>query len=89
DYADDATRWILFVLNQARKFVCNAEKRSLILGDNHKLQVAQYNTFYSQLDEHLSQVGIDTTTNKWSETLVLGVVDPHDSLSDPAGVYDV
>ncbi|XP_026412345.1 diacylglycerol O-acyltransferase 1-2-like isoform X2 [Papaver somniferum] len=52
-------------------------------------KVAPYNTFYSQLEEHRSQVGVDTTNNKWNEKLVLGVVDPNDSLSHPTGVFDV
>ncbi|XP_026413394.1 TBCC domain-containing protein 1-like isoform X2 [Papaver somniferum] len=70
-------------------FYVGVNQRPLYLGDNHKLQVAPYNTFYSQLEEHLSQVGVDTTINKWNEPLVLGVVNPHDSLSHPAGVSDV
>lgn len=53
------------------------------------LQVAPYNTFYSQLEEHMNQVGIEPTVNKWDELLALGVVDPHDSLSHPAGVSDI
>lgn len=52
-------------------------------------QVAPFNTYYSQLEEHIAQVGVDLTVNKWDEPLVLGMVDPHDSLSHPAGVADV
>ncbi|XP_026443970.1 uncharacterized protein LOC113344167 [Papaver somniferum] len=52
-------------------------------------KVAPYNTLYSQLEEHQSQVGVDTTNNKCKETLVLGMVDPNDSLSHLAGVFDV
>lgn len=52
-------------------------------------QVAPYNTFYSQLEEHMSEVGIVASINRWDEPLNLGVVDPHDSLSHPAGVSDV
>ena len=37
----------------------------------------------------MSEVGIDATINRWDEPLALGVVDPHDSLSHPAGVSDV
>lgn len=37
----------------------------------------------------MSLVGIDPTINQWNEPLTLGVVDPHDSLSHPAGVSDV
>eukprot|EP00262_Sarcandra_glabra_P013345 TRINITY_DN3673_c1_g1_i1.p1 TRINITY_DN3673_c1_g1~~TRINITY_DN3673_c1_g1_i1.p1 ORF type:complete len:579 (+),score=78.99 TRINITY_DN3673_c1_g1_i1:157-1893(+) len=70
-------------------FFLGVNQRPLILGDNHKLQVAPYNTFYSQLEEHMSQVGVDASVNKWNEPLVLGMVDPHDSLSHPAGVSDV
>lgn len=60
-----------------------------MVGDNHKLQVGPYNTYYAQLEEQLKQVGIEPTINKWNEPLALGVVDPHDSLSHPAGVSDV
>lgn len=70
-------------------FFLGVNKRPLIVGDNHKLQVAPYNTFYSQLEEHMAQEGIDATVNKWDEPLALGVLDPHDSLSHPAGVSDV
>ncbi|OVA11191.1 CARP motif [Macleaya cordata] len=70
-------------------FFVGVNQRPLILGDNHKLQVAPYNTFYSQLEEHMTQVGVDATINRWNEPLVLGMVDPHDSLSHPAGVSDV
>ncbi|KAL9237807.1 hypothetical protein vseg_012311 [Gypsophila vaccaria] len=70
-------------------FYLGVNHRPLIVGDNHKLQVAPYNTFYPELEEHLNQVGIDPAVNKWNEPLPLGVVDPHDSLSHPAGVSDV
>ncbi|KAK9125460.1 hypothetical protein Scep_014306 [Stephania cephalantha] len=69
-------------------FYLGVNQRPLILGDNHKLQVAPYNTFYSQLEEHMTQVGIDASINRWNEPLALGMVDPHDSLSHPAGVSD-
>uniref|UniRef100_A0A803LFW4 TBCC domain-containing protein 1 n=1 Tax=Chenopodium quinoa TaxID=63459 RepID=A0A803LFW4_CHEQI len=69
-------------------FYLGVNQRPLIIGDNHKLQVAPYNTFYPQLEEHMSQVGIEPTINQWNEPLPLGVVDPHDSLSHPAGVSD-
>ncbi|PIA48544.1 hypothetical protein AQUCO_01400853v1 [Aquilegia coerulea] len=69
-------------------FFLGVNQRPLILGDNHKMQVAPYNTFYSQLEEHMAQVGVDATTNRWNESLVLGTVDPHDALSHPAGVSD-
>uniref|UniRef100_A0A6V7QS17 TBCC domain-containing protein 1 n=1 Tax=Ananas comosus var. bracteatus TaxID=296719 RepID=A0A6V7QS17_ANACO len=70
-------------------FYLGVNEQPLILGDNHKLKVAPYNTYYSQLDEHMAQVGIDATVNRWDEPLVLGMVDPHDPLSHPAGVSDV
>ncbi|KAJ6331958.1 hypothetical protein OIU76_010354 [Salix suchowensis] len=70
-------------------FFLGVNQRPLMVGDNHKLQVAPYNTFYSELEEHMADVGIDATINRWDETLALGVVDPHDSLSHPAGVPDV
>lgn len=34
------------------------------------------------------EVGIEATINRWDEPLALGAVDPHDSLSHPAGVSD-
>lgn len=37
----------------------------------------------------MSEVGIEASLNRWDEPLALGVVDPHDSLSHPAGVSDV
>ncbi|KAI3984322.1 hypothetical protein MKX01_011276 [Papaver californicum] len=70
-------------------FFLGVNQRPVFLGDNHKLQVAPYNTFYPQLGMHMTQVGIDANINKWDEHLVLGMVDPHDSLSHPAGVSDV
>ncbi|PIN20005.1 hypothetical protein CDL12_07330 [Handroanthus impetiginosus] len=69
-------------------FFLGVNQQPLIVGDNHKLQVAPYNTFYSQLEEHLNEVGIDPNINRWDEPVALGVVDPHDSLSHPAGVSD-
>lgn len=51
--------------------------------------MAPYNTYYSKLNEHLAQVGLNTAINRWNEPVVLGMVDPHDSLSHPAGVSDV
>ncbi|MCD9638865.1 hypothetical protein HAX54_023025 [Datura stramonium] len=70
-------------------FFLGVNQTPLLVGDNHKLQVAPYNTFYSLLEEHLNQVGIDPTINRWDAPVALGVVDPHDSLSHPAGVSDV
>ncbi|XP_060177311.1 uncharacterized protein LOC132607386 [Lycium barbarum] len=70
-------------------FFLGVNQTPLLVGDNHKLQVAPYNTFYPQLEEHLNQVGIDPTINRWDAPVALGVVDPHDSLSHPAGVSDV
>ncbi|XBI11883.1 hypothetical protein VPH35_138847 [Triticum aestivum] len=70
-------------------FYLGVNHQPLIVGDNHKLQVAPFNTYYPQLGEHLAQVGVDPNINKWDQSFVLGVVDPHDSLSHPAGVSDV
>lgn len=36
----------------------------------------------------MAQTGVVPTVNRWNEPLVLGMVDPHDSLSHPAGVSD-
>ncbi|MCO5593137.1 hypothetical protein L7F22_047143 [Adiantum nelumboides] len=63
-------------------------QRPLILGENHNLQVAPFNTFYPRLEAHLAQVGIELSVNKWDKFLTLGVVDPHDSLPHAAGVAD-
>ncbi|EEF30037.1 TBCC domain-containing protein 1 [Ricinus communis] len=70
-------------------FFLGVNQRPLMVGDNHKLQVAPYNTYYSELEEHMAEVGIEATINRWDDPLALGVVDPHDSLSHPAGVSDV
>ncbi|CAL5420234.1 unnamed protein product [Camellia sinensis] len=70
-------------------FFLGVNQWPLIVGDNHKLQVAPYNTFYSQLEAHMDQVGIEATINRWDDPAALGIVDPHDSLSHPAGVSDV
>ncbi|OVA06660.1 CARP motif [Macleaya cordata] len=70
-------------------FFLGVNQQPVFLGDNHKLQVAPYNTFYPQLEVHMTQAGINANINRWNEPLVLGMVDPHDSLSHPAGVSDV
>ncbi|AQK69659.1 uncharacterized protein LOC100277826 [Zea mays] len=70
-------------------FYLGVNHQPLVLGDNHKLQVAPFNTCYPQLQDHMMQVGVDPSVNKWDQPFVLGVVDPHDSLSHPAGVADV
>ncbi|KAJ8534170.1 hypothetical protein K7X08_007494 [Anisodus acutangulus] len=70
-------------------FFLGVNQTPLLVGDNHKLQVAPYNTFYPLLEEHLNEVGIDPIINRWDAPVALGVVDPHDSLSHPAGVLDV
>ncbi|XP_051194261.1 uncharacterized protein [Lolium perenne] len=70
-------------------FYLGVNHQPLIVGDNHKLHIAPFNTYYPRLGEHMTQVGVDPSTNKWDQPFVLGVVDPHDSLSHPAGVSDV
>ncbi|KAL5719653.1 hypothetical protein ACHQM5_012406 [Ranunculus cassubicifolius] len=70
-------------------FYLGVNQRPLILGDNHKLQVAPYNTYYPELEEHMTQVGITASINKWNDPMVLGVGDPHDALSHPAGISEV
>ncbi|RID61098.1 hypothetical protein BRARA_E00272 [Brassica rapa] len=69
-------------------FYLGVNQRPLIVGDNHKLQVAPYNTFYSDLEKHMTEVGIVPTINRWNESMALGAVDPHDSLSHPTGASD-
>ncbi|XP_071716404.1 uncharacterized protein [Rutidosis leptorrhynchoides] len=69
-------------------FFLGVNQQPLIVGDNHKLQVAPYNTFYPQLEEHMKEVGIEASPNRWDEPIALGLVDPHDSISHPAGVSD-
>lgn len=36
----------------------------------------------------MAEAGIEATINRWDEPLALAAVDPHDSLSHPAGVSD-
>lgn len=36
----------------------------------------------------MNQVGIDPNMNNWNKLVTLGVIDPHDSLSHPAGGSD-
>ena len=36
----------------------------------------------------MTEVGIEATINRWDEPLALGMIDPHSSLSHPAGVSD-
>ncbi|KAL8225302.1 hypothetical protein R6Q57_017859 [Mikania cordata] len=69
-------------------FFLGVIQQPLIVGDNHKLQVAPYNTFYPQLEEHMKEVGVEASPNRWNEPIALGLVDPHDSISHPAGVSD-
>ncbi|XP_047314838.1 TBCC domain-containing protein 1-like [Impatiens glandulifera] len=70
-------------------FFMGVNQRPLMVGDNHKLQVAPFNTFYSRLEEHMDEVGVKATVNKWDDHVALGPVDPHDSLSHPVGISDV
>lgn len=44
-----------------------------------------YNTFYPQLEK---EIGIEATPSKWGEPVALSLIDPHDSLSHPAGGSD-
>ncbi|KAG6555315.1 hypothetical protein Mapa_003358 [Marchantia paleacea] len=69
-------------------FNLGVNQRPLVIGDNHNLQVAPYNTFYPKLEADLVQVGVDATVNRWDRLLTLGLIDPHDSISHPAGVAD-
>ncbi|CAI9301308.1 unnamed protein product [Lactuca saligna] len=69
-------------------FFLGVNQQPLIVGDNHKLQVAPYNTFYPELEEHMKEVGVESVPNRWNEPIALGLVDPHDSMSHPAGVSD-
>ncbi|EEE56495.1 hypothetical protein OsJ_05741 [Oryza sativa Japonica Group] len=84
-----AAKWICIANCRECIFYLGVNHQPLIVGDNHKLQVAPFNTYYPQLGEHLAKVGVDPAINKWDQPFVLGVVDPHDSLSHPAGVSDV
>lgn len=36
----------------------------------------------------MKEVGIEAAPNRWGEPVALGLIDPHDSLSHPAGVSD-
>ncbi|KAM0942925.1 putative TBCC domain-containing protein [Dioscorea sansibarensis] len=70
-------------------FFLGVNQQPLFLGDNNKLQVAPYNAFYSHLEAHMAQVGVDATVNRWDEPLVHGLVDSNDAVSHPAGGSDV
>lgn len=70
-------------------FFLGVNQQPLIIGDNPKLQLAPYNTYYPELEEHMTQVGINASINKWNEPYVLGMVDPHESLSNPTGISEV
>ncbi|KAL0453007.1 UNVERIFIED_CONTAM: hypothetical protein Slati_1278800 [Sesamum latifolium] len=83
-----ASRRVCIVNCRECLFFLGVNQQPLMVGDNHKLQVAPFNTFYSQLEEHMNQVGVDPNINRWDEPVALGF-DPHDSLSHPAGVSDV
>lgn len=50
--------------------------------------MAPYNTFYPQLEEHLAEAGVEVSINRWNEPLLLGLLDPQDSLSHPPGMSD-
>lgn len=50
--------------------------------------MAPYNTFYSQLNEHINQISLNVNINRWNEPLVLGMTDLHD-VSHSAGIDDV
>jgi TBCC domain-containing protein 1 len=69
-------------------FNLGVNERPLVIGDNHNLQVAPFNTYYSKLEAHLAQVGVDSTVNRWDQLLPLGMLDPHDSISHSAGIAD-
>ncbi|CAI7928702.1 unnamed protein product [Closterium sp. NIES-54] len=56
-------------------FYLGCNSRPVILGDNHSLQIAPYNTFYPRLDYHLAKVGVDPAVNKWDMPLALGSLD--------------
>ncbi|TVU32923.1 hypothetical protein EJB05_24688 [Eragrostis curvula] len=81
----DTVIYVLAPVKYATVYGCS--DATVVLGAVGK--VAPFNTHYPQLREHLMQVGVDPTLNKWDQPFVLGVVDPHDSLSHPAGVSDV
>jgi len=69
-------------------FYLGTNQNPLVLGDNHKIQVAPYNTFYPRLDAHLSEVGVDPSVNLWNVPITLGKTDPHDPNLPTAGAAD-
>lgn len=69
-------------------FYLGTNSRPVIIGDNHNLQVAPYNTFYPRLDYHLAKVRVDPSTNKWDAPLTLGSADPHEVGPSPAGANE-
>ncbi|KAL3341593.1 hypothetical protein AABB24_025905 [Solanum stoloniferum] len=62
-------------------FFLGVNQAPLVVGDNHKLQVAPYNTFYPQLEEHLNGVGIDQQStngmNPWLLVLLIPMIHCH------------
>ncbi|KAI0492398.1 hypothetical protein KFK09_026669 [Dendrobium nobile] len=79
---------VIYLLAPVKYAIINGcSDATIVLGAIGK--VAPFNTYYPQLEEHLAYAGVDATINKWDEPVVLGLVDPHDSLSHPAGVSDV
>ncbi|XP_076905226.1 uncharacterized protein LOC143560919 [Bidens hawaiensis] len=87
-HAISATKRICIANCRECVFYLGVNQQPLIVGDNHKLQVAPYNTFYPQLEEHMKQVGVEASPNRWDEPIALGLVDPHDLVSHPAGISD-
>ncbi|KAI5436452.1 hypothetical protein KIW84_022805 [Lathyrus oleraceus] len=47
------------------------ENKSLLMPKQEKSLVAPYNTWYPQCDEHMSEVGILPTVNRWDDALDL------------------
>lgn len=52
--------------------------RPLLYGNNEKITLGPYHTFYPKLEEHMAVVGLGIQPNVWDKPLCLGPGDLHD-----------
>jgi hypothetical protein len=58
---------------QDSAFYLLTNSRPLLLGVNHQLQFAPFNTHYRSIGRHLREAQISTTINYWSDPLLLAI----------------